>query len=408
VLFTLLAAAVIAGSDTLVVRAPEEAGMSSTRLQELDRVLHAGVRAGAFPGAALVVVRRGVVVWESGVGRLGWSADEPRVSTSRSMYDLASITKVMATAVAVLLLHQDGRIDLDAPVSRYLPEFTGGGRGSITVRQLLTHQGGLPSGISLAGATTQAEREQRLLRTPVTGHTAGRPIYSDAGPMILAVLVQRVAAEPLDAFVQRRVYGPMGLRHTSFRPPSSRHALVAPTGRSTVRERAVRGEVHDGAARLLGGVAGHAGLFASARDVAAFAQMVLNGGRYRGAQILEESAAAAFTSGAAERRALGWSICHGGGSCGHRLSASAFGHTGFTGTSVWVDPEKELVVVLLTNQVHRPPAAAADPIAVLADVRADIADLAALAITDGIGPLPPLPTSLRVDRAAGWYTPVGP
>jgi serine-type D-Ala-D-Ala carboxypeptidase len=408
VLITLLAAAVIGGTDTLVVRAPEEAGMSSGRLQELDRVLDAGVRAGAFPGAALVVVRRGVIVWESGVGRLGWSADEPRVSASRTMYDLASITKVMATAAAVLVLHQDGMIDLDAPVSRYLPEFTGGGRGAITVRQLLTHQGGLPSGITLAGAGSPAERERRLLRTPVTGRVGGRPIYSDVGPMILAVMVRRVAGEPLDDFVQRRIYAPMALRHTGFRPSANRHAFIAPTGRSATRGRAARGEVHDGAARLLGGVAGHAGLFASARDVAAFAQMVLNGGRYRGAQILEESAAATFTSGAAERRALGWSICHGGGSCGQRLSASAFGHTGFTGTSVWVDPEKELIVVLLTNQVHRPPAAAADPIAVLADVRADIADLAALAITDGIGPLPPLPTSLRVDRAAGWYTPVGP
>lgn len=381
--------------------------MSSARLAQVDRVLAAGIDAGAFPGAAVVIVRRGAVVWESGVGRLGWSRDEPSVSPTSSLYDLASITKVMATAMAVLLLHEDGALSLDDPVGRHLPEFARGARATITIRQLLTHQAGLPAGIRLRQDESLQARQRQLLSTPLVASPGGRPVYSDVGPMVLAILVERVSGRTLDEFLRRRVYAPAGMHRTFFRPPTPLYRTVAPTGSAPARGLAARALVHDRNAHLLGGVAGHAGLFASARDVATFAQLILNGGTYGGARILSETTAAAFVSRAAGWRALGWSTCHGGGSCGHRLGTSAFGHTGFTGTSVWVDPERELIVVLLTNWVHRPPFARADPVAVLADVRADIADLAALAIVDG-PELIPMPEQLRVDRAAGWYTPIGP
>lgn len=381
--------------------------MSSVRLAQVDRVLAAGIDAGAFPGAAVVIVRRGAVVWERGVGRLGWSRDEPLVSPTRSLYDLASITKVMATAMAVLLLHEDGALSLDDPVGRHLPEFAEAARSRITIRQLLTHQAGLPSGIRLRPDESLQERHRRLLTTPLVAPPGGRPVYSDVGPMVLAILVQRVSGQSLEEFLGRRVYSPTGMRRTFFRPPPSLHSAVAPTGSAPMRGLAPRAVVHDRNAHLLGGVAGHAGLFASARDVATFAQLILNGGTYGGARILSQTTTAAFVARAAGWRALGWSTCHGGGSCGHRLGSSAFGHTGFTGTSVWVDPERELIVVLLTNWVHRPALAQADPVAVLADVRADIADLAALAIVDGPEMIP-MPDQLRVDRAAGWYTPIGP
>ncbi len=381
--------------------------MSSARLAQVDRVLAAGIDAGAFPGAAVVIVRRGTVVWERGVGRLGWSRDEPPVSPTSTLYDLASITKVMATAMAVLLLHEDGALSLDDPVGRHLPEFSGSGRATITIRQLLTHQAGLPSGIRLRQDESLRARHRHLLTAPLVAPPGGRPLYSDVGPMVLAFLVERVSGKPLDEFLRRRVYAPAGMRRTLFRPPTALHRAVAPTGSGAARGVARRAVVHDRNAQLLGGVAGHAGLFATARDVATFAQLILNGGTYGGARILSETTAAAFVSRAAGWRALGWSTCHGGGSCGHRLGTSAFGHTGFTGTSVWVDPERELIVVLLTNWVHRPPFSEADPVAVLADVRADIADLAALAIVDGPEMIP-MPDQLRVDRAAGWYTPIGP
>lgn len=379
--------------------------MSSARLAEIDRALQAGVDAGAFPGAAVVVVRSGAIVWERGIGRLGWEERgvAAAVDPLRSRYDLASVTKVMATALGVLILHDDGALTLDDPVSLHLPEFSGGGRGDVTIRQLLTHQGGLPSGIALRSGEPVAANRNRVLAAPLVSPPGARPVYSDIGPMILGLLIERVSGMPLDRFLERRAYRPLGLRHTGFRPGGAQLSRVAFTANGVPR-----GVVHDGNARHLGGVAGHAGLFSSAADVAVFAQMVLNGGSYGGTRVLEEATTRAFIEPGAGWRALGWSICHGGGSCGHRLSTSSFGHTGYSGASVWVDPERELIVVLLTNWVHRPAAPGADPIAVLADVRADVADLAVMAIADrsdvALSPAP----RLRVDRAAGWYTPVGP
>lgn len=402
-LLALLFTASVTFTDTLVRSAPEEVGMSSSRLAEIERVLKIGVDAGAFPGAAVVVVRRGVVVWERGVGRLGWTAADPTVDPARSLYDLASVTKVMATALGVLVLHDAGELSIDDPISRHLPEFTGGSRDQVTIRQLLMHQGGLASGIALRAGEPVAANRQRVLASPVLTAPGGRAIYSDVGPMLLGLLIERVTNSPLQEFLEQRVYRPLHLRRTRFRPSGATLAQVAPSGSAIPR-----GAVHDGNARALGGVAGHAGLFSTARDVAVFAQMVLNGGSYGGVRILREATAREFVTRGSEARALGWSICHGGGSCGQRLGSSAFGHTGYSGASVWVDPERELIVVLLTNWVHRPPSATADPIAVLADVRADVADIAALAITDGPLPTIPLPAQLRADRAAGWYTPVGP
>ncbi|MDQ3697823.1 MAG: serine hydrolase [Gemmatimonadota bacterium] len=378
--------------DGVPIVRPESVGMSSERLAAIDRVLERALDAQGFPGAAVVVGRRGGVVWSRGYGRLDWNPASPAVSAGMTMYDLASLTKVVATTAAIMVLYDEGKLRLEDRVSRYLPEFSGGGRDAVTIAHLLTHRSGLPSGRALGSAPRGARHA--VLSASLAGTPGVRTTYSDLGPDLLAFTVERVAGEPLDRFLDRRVYGPLGMQYTRFTPPARWHERLAPTGAYPSG-----GIVHDGNARALGGVAGHAGLFAPAGDIAIFAQMMLNGGEFGGVRIVSDSTVRLFTRRAAGWRALGWDTCAGGGSCGHLMSERAYGHTGFTGTSLWIDPDREMFVIVLTNEVHAP--RATDPTAILHDVRADIADIAALAATDGAYDPPEMPR-LRADRAIGW------
>jgi CubicO group peptidase (beta-lactamase class C family) len=378
-------------SDALPIVVPESVGMSTPRLRDIDRAILQGLEAGGYPGAVVLVGRREGVVWRRGFGRMTWSMLSAPVTPMETMYDVASLTKVAATGMAAMLLWDDGRLRLDAPVSRYLPAFRGEGREHVTVEQLLTHRSGLPAAPALGGAGTPASARRALLTTPVTAAPGIRGTYSDAGPAILALVVEAVAREPLDRFVERRVFRPLGMRRTAFRPPASRGAHIAPTSMTLAA-----GIVHDGNARRLGGVAGHAGLFATADDLARLALALLNGGAGGRIRIVSDSAVDHFTRRRAGWRALGWDTCAGGASCGQRMGERAFGHTGFTGTSMWIDPERELFVIVLTNQVlPRDPAA---PIAILADVRADVADIAAMAVDVQSDTA----IVLRSDRRIGW------
>ena len=372
--------------------------MSSERLAAIDRVVRRGVSAGGFPGAAVVVGRRGYAVWQRGYGWQDWGASSRAVDPASTMYDLASITKVVATTTAIMLLYDQKKIHLDDPVSKYLPGFRGGGRDRVTIRHLLTHRSGLPAGRDLWDlADSPSEARRVVIATRLEYEPGDYTVYSDLGPDLLGFIVEKVTHERLDRFLARRVFGPLGMSHTAFRPSLAVRSRVAPTGPNIPR-----GTVHDRNARALGGIAGHAGLFSTAADLAVFAQMMLNGGTYNGVRLIRDSTVALFTrrSGGG-RRALGWDTCGGGGSCGHYLSERAYGHTGFTGTSLWIDPERGTFVILLTNEVNAPHAY--DPIAVLSDVRADLADIAALAVTDGAVEVPSMPDRLRADRAIGWY-----
>jgi CubicO group peptidase (beta-lactamase class C family) len=345
----------------------------------------------------VIVGRRGAIVWERGYGVLG-GGSTAAVDPARTLYDLASLTKVVATSAAAMVLVDQRRLGLDDPVARYLPEFRGGQKARVTVRHLLTHRSGLPAGRDLPpGAPASARR--LVLRTPLAAPPGARQEYSDLGPVVLGLVVERVTGEPLDRFVARAVYAPLGMRSTTFRPAHALAARIAPTGR-----RLPRGEVHDRTAHALGGVAGHAGLFATAGDLALFAQLMLDGGRHRGGRLVGDSTVALFTRPEPGGwRALGWQTCPGGGSCGRLMGPTAFGHTGFTGTSLWVDPERELFVIVLTNWVAGGAGRAGGgvaPVAVLHDVRSDVADLAALAVVDG--PPTPMPDRMRSDARNGW------
>ena len=386
-----LAAPVDQPRNALPLIVPESVGMSTERLRNIDRALLEGLAAGGYPGIVAVVGRREGVVWRRGFGRLTWSMLSSPVTPLETMYDVASLTKVASTAMAAMILWDEGRLRLDAPVSRYLPEFRGEGRDRVTVEHLLTHRSGLPAAPALGGSPTPEGARRAMLGTPVMREPGVRGTYSDAGPAILALVVEAIAREPIDRFVDRRVFRPLGMRHTSFRPLPSHVEHIAPTSLTLAP-----GVVHDGNARRLGGVAGHAGLFATADDLARLALALLNGGAAGHARIASDSAVERFTRRSAGWRALGWDTCAGGASCGQRMGERAFGHTGFTGTSMWIDPERELFVIVLTNHVL--PRESPPPMAILADVRADVADVATIAM-DAVGDSMFV---LRADRKIGW------
>ncbi|MFP5355392.1 MAG: serine hydrolase [Gemmatimonadota bacterium] len=374
--------------------------MSAERLATIDRVVRRGMTAGGYPGAAVVIGRRGAAVYEKGFGKLGWTTSSPQVSADKTIYDLASLTKVVGTTTAAMILYDEGRLDLDSPVSFYLPEFGGGNRDLVTVRHLLTHRSGLPAGRELWRMASSASEAKRIvLTTPLACQPGACYVYSDLGADVLGWVVESIAGLRLDTFLAERVFKPLGMHDTFFNPPDSVRYRIAPTEVTPPRGYPVRGEVHDENAYALGGVAGHAGLFSTAADLAVFAQMMLNGGIYDDVRIFSDTTVARFTKRTAGTRALGWDTADGQGGSGEYLTEASYGHTGFTGTSMWLDPEREMFVVLLTNRVHA--ARARRPAKVIADVRADLADAAALSVED-TDQILAMPSSFRADRADGW------
>jgi CubicO group peptidase (beta-lactamase class C family) len=300
-----------------------------------------------------------------------------------------------------MILYDEGRIDLEAPVSKYLPAFSGGAKDGVTIKHLLTHTSGLPAGREI-WRTAKNPQEARLMviDAPMTCKPGFCYIYSDLGADVLGMVVETVSGQGLDEFLEKRVFSKLGMTSTFFRPDDSLKVRIAPTEVTPPRGYALRGEVHDENAYALGGVAGHAGLFSTASDLSVFAQMMLNGGIYDGQRIVADSTVALFTRRTAGTRALGWDTAEGEGGAGQFLGERAYGHTGFTGTSLWIDPDREMFVLLLTNRVHA--ARARRPATVISDVRADLADAAVLAVMDDPEGVRAMPASFRADKAIGW------
>lgn len=375
---------------------PENAGMDPAALARADELIEAAIRDGATPGAALVVGRGDRVVRLRGYGRLDWSETEaetfprervagvqeartrefPASVTDTSLYDLASLTKVIATTTAVMQLVEWGDLTLDTPIGAHLPEWAEGWKRDVTVRHLLTHRGGLPP-FRPFWRTLRGEEEYRAAFAALEPDYAPgtETVYSDIGLMTLAFLVEEITGRAFDAGLYETVFRPLGMRDTWFNPPNSLRRRVAPTEIDTVyRHRHVLGEVHDENAHAIGGVAGHAGLFSTARDLAGFSAWILAAAREgrglapadrpgpaRGALTLSRrlrapapATVAQFVARAdtSSSRALGWDTPSGRSSAGDYFGERAFGHTGFTGTSMWMDPELDLYVVLLTNRVN--------------------------------------------------------
>lgn len=395
------------GSDGgLPSKAPSAVGMSAARLQKIDKVLAKAIKAGGFPGASVVIGRRGATVLEKGFGNLSWTNSAPVVA-SRTIYDLASLTKVVATTTAMMILYDEGKVTLSDPVSKFVPEFSGGDKDRVTIEQLLEHRSGLPAGRDLWRLAMSPEEARRaVLDAPLQCVPGTCYLYSDLGPDILGFVAESITGKRLDVFLQERLFDPLSMKDTYFKPHWTLRDRIAPTELTPPRGYPLRGEVHDENAFALGGVAGHAGLFSTATDLAVFAQMMLNKGELNGVRIISDTTVARFTARTAARgtRALGWDTCGQDGSCGKYLSGRAYGHTGYTGTSLWIDPERDLFVILLTNRVHA--ARARFPAKVIADIRADVSDAAALSVRSNRGGLLAMPAVFRADRAAGWNRPI--
>jgi CubicO group peptidase (beta-lactamase class C family) len=304
----------------------------------------------AFPGAVIAVGRHDTVLLLAAVGHYG--TDDPRPVTPETVYDLASLTKVIGLTTACMMLVQQGALDLDAPVQRYVPAFRGPGKERVTVRHLLTHSSGLPAWRPLyTEATTRATAFALTDTTPLVRQPGDTFVYSDLGAVVLTQAVEAITEERIDGYLDRRLFQPLHMTSTRFLPPPAWRDRIAPTERSqdgTI----IRGTVHDENAWKLGGVSGHAGLFSTAGDLARFAQWLLDAreGRLSPPLVQEFTRRQDLPPGSS--RALGWDTPSETSSAGTLLSTRAFGHTGFTGTSVWIDPEKDLFIILLTNRVH--------------------------------------------------------
>ncbi|HET8576271.1 MAG TPA: exo-beta-N-acetylmuramidase NamZ domain-containing protein, partial [Methylomirabilota bacterium] len=322
---------------------------------EVDEAARDTVGAAEAPGVVILVGQRDQVLYRKAVGSRALVPSIESV-TLDTIFDVASLTKVVATTPAVLALWEQGRIDLDAPLGRYLREFRGPGRGEVTIRRLLTHSAGmpdLPARDAMARGFPEAARQ--LAGVGLAAAPGSTFLYSDTGFILLAEVVRRVSGERLDHFVQRRFYGPLGMRDTAFNPPGSWRRRIAPT-EVVNGALPLRGVVHDGNARLLGGVAGHAGLFSTADDLGRFCQMLLNGGILGGRRYLKEATVRAMFSPfvvGEVTRGLGWDMASPySRTLGSFFAMGSVGHTGFTGTALWLDPASRGYLIILTNRVH--------------------------------------------------------
>lgn len=345
-------------------------------LADIDRAMADGIGAGAFPGAVVVVGTGDRVLLAKGYGHFTYSTASRVPSADSTLYDLASLTKVVATTAAIMKLVDRGRLDLAAPVQRYLKDFVGNGKELVTVRHLLEHRSGLRAFLPLNDmSSTAAEARRLVMAEPLRWAPASRVEYSDLNAMLLGWIVESVSGMPLDEFADREVFEPLGMTQTEFTPSRDRRPRIAPVG--LWRGHVIAGELHDQNAVRLGGVSGHAGLYSTGSDLARYAQMYLNHGRdSTGVQLIRPETIDAFTRRGNGNRALGWEMrdTMDVANSGALLSSRSFGHGGYTGTSIWIDPDRDLYVVILTNRVFAPRTSRS--ITILKAIRARVADAA--------------------------------
>ena len=323
------------------------------RLAVLDPIVNDAIAQGQIPGAVLIVGHDGRVVYRKAYGS---RAIEPRreAMTLDTVFDCASLTKVVATTTAIMQLWEQGKFRMNDPVAKYLPEFAQNGKQDITIRALLVHYSGLAPDLDLTKMWEGKETAYRMAFEVAPERAPGAAfVYSDINFVVLGALVERLSGEPLDEYATKHIFGPLGMKETRFVPPASWEQRVAPTEEDENR-RLLRGVVHDPTARRMGGVAGHAGLFSTADDLAIFAQALLDGGR----GVLTPATIAKMTSpqqpvNGTAVRGFGWDIDSSfSTNRGELLPVGGYGHTGFTGTSLWIDPATKTYIVLLTNAAH--------------------------------------------------------
>jgi beta-glucosidase-like glycosyl hydrolase/CubicO group peptidase (beta-lactamase class C family) len=335
----------------------EAVGMSSDRLRRIDSLMQRSIRREAFPGAAVAVGRAGVIAKQEGYGHFTYEGVQP--VTDHSPFDLASLTKVVATTTAAMLLTEQGKLALDDRVASYLPEFGQKGKDQITIRQLLSHSAGLEGYRAYHQMDESMHSREAIIDSimaePLKYEPGTQSEYSDLGIITLYLMIEEITGEPFEDWTEQHIFEPLRMDDTGFRPALETDTTVVPTERDKYfRERLIQGEVHDETAWLLGGVSGHAGLFSTADDLAHFAYMLANEGNIYGKNFLDAGTIEEFTTPVQGTRALGWDTKspEGYSTAGDLFSNQSFGHTGFTGTSLWIDPEADLFAILLTNRVY--------------------------------------------------------
>jgi len=326
------------------------AGLLPEPLAAISAAVEEAIRTGETPGAVIVIGHQGQVVLRQAFGHRRLAP--PRPMTPDAVFDVASLTKVVATTPAVLQLMEKGRLQLDAPVARYWPEFKGHGKEHITVRQLLTHYSGLRPGLLPKPAWSGYNAALKKITDDIAPLSPdSRFVYSDLNFTILGELVRRVSGEPLEVYCRRHIFELLGMNDTGFKPSTSLNSRLAPTMEGSF------GVVHDPDTRRMGGISGAAGLFSTADDLACFAQTILNQGRHAGGQLLgpaaiQDMAQPHSPAGKLPAKGLGWAIHSPSGNWSEMLPAGTFGHKGFTGTLLWIDPETRTFLIVLSNRVY--------------------------------------------------------
>jgi uncharacterized protein YbbC (DUF1343 family)/CubicO group peptidase (beta-lactamase class C family) len=381
----------------LIVVKASSVGVSAKSLAAVDDEVEREIKQQHLPGAVVLVARNGGVVWRKAYGA---RALEParEVMTTDTIFDVASLTKIVATATSIMILVERGKLRLSDPLSNFIPEIKGDGRERITIELLLTHRAGYAPDFDLKDRWTgYDEAIKHLVREPLRNPPGAKFVYSDINYIALGEVVHRVSGLTLDKFARQNIFVPLGMRDTGFRPQSHLRSRIAPTEKRRGQlsylgdkpqeseadaDKWLRGEVHDPTSYRMRGVAGHAGLFSTADDLAIYCQMILNGGTYNGVYILAPLTVAEMTRPRLVgengwTRGLGWDINSSfSTNRGDLFPLGSFGHTGFTGTSMWIDPATNMFVIFLSNRVH--PDGKGD----VGPLRGRIASIAAGAVTD--------------------------
>ena len=337
----------------------ESVGMDTGRIKKVCDFVDKAVSEGAFPGAVVLVARKGVIATHKVYGKaVAIPPEKARPMELNTIFDLGSLTKPVATATSTMMLLERGKLRLDDPVNLFIPSFAGGEKEKVTIRDLLTHTSGLPAWKPLyKECKTRDDFLRELCQMELEYHPEEKVVYSCLGFILLTFILEKITGENLASFSSREIFKPLDMKDTFFNPPESLRDRIVATERCSWRNRVLIGEVHDENAYGMGGVSGNAGLFSTAHDVAVYAQMMLNEGKYGGVRVLSSSSVRLMTRNCTsklnEPRGLGWLLkSEKASSAGDLFSSASFGHTGFPGTCLWIDPEKELIAILFTNRIH--------------------------------------------------------
>jgi len=323
---------------------------------EVEKVITGAISDSAFPGAVILIWKDGEIICEKPFGHFTYGQNSTKVKLN-TIYDLASLTKVLATTTGAMICIDKKLFSLNDEVARYIPSFASNGKENVTIKNLLLHNSGLPAWKQYYNKDLPLEGIlQDIYNSEIEFKPGTKTVYSDLGMIVLGKVIEEVSNKSLDEFCKEKIFNPLKMNDTFFNPPDSLNDRIPPTENDNYwRMKLIRGEVHDENASLLGGAAGHAGLFSTAGDIAKLLEILITNGNVNGDQFIQKETVELFTSkkNSKNKRLLGWNLkSEKGSSAGNKFSTESFGHTGFTGTSIWIDPARNLFVVFLTNRVY--------------------------------------------------------